>query len=180
VVKNPSTPLHQPKDKNKNPKSKSRSTPKTGDHHRAASTPPRGARDAPGPGHRAGTTQFTREKTAADLAGGDSKRTGPRCSRTKASKPIRPLCAPHSARKPCVSWGRVAASSPFQNGQPNTLHEHESVRLALPTLQSSSHPIAKSKGNRKQKQDQSQSQSQSKSSDGTGRRQICGLKKPPR
>jgi hypothetical protein len=36
---------------------------------------------------------------------------------------ITALCAPHSAREPRLTWGRVAASSPFRNVRPHPLRE---------------------------------------------------------
>jgi hypothetical protein len=36
---------------------------------------------------------------------------------------ITALCAPHSAREPRLTWGRVAASSPFHNVRPHPLRE---------------------------------------------------------
>ena len=66
----------------------------------------------------AATTAFTRENRHPRPEQGSRPRPVPGRPRTMTPRAITALCAPHSARKPCVSWGRVAASSPFQNVRP--------------------------------------------------------------
>jgi hypothetical protein len=54
---------------------------------------------------------------------GSRPRPAPQRPRRVTPTTITALCAPHSARKPALSWGRVAASSPFQKVRPHPLRE---------------------------------------------------------
>jgi hypothetical protein len=101
-----------------------------------------GGRGAQKPG-TAATTQFHRKNQRSHPDAGHSRQRAPEGPRIAAVMAMRALCGAHSARKPALSWGRVAASSPFRNVRPHPLSERP--RSYLPTLQSSSHPREKVK-----------------------------------
>jgi hypothetical protein len=114
---------------------------KTGDPHRASHAPPRRGAAVP-------TTRAQRPPTASTTKSkprrpntGSRPRPAPQRPGTATPTTITALCAPHSARKPALSWGRVVVSSPFQKVRPNT--HSVSIWSYFSTLQYNNHPNRK-------------------------------------